>query len=55
MCFEVQNKNLEMLIFAIIMVFIFFSNRLDPKISLAITGILLVGIFLFRLKKKKND
>lgn len=49
-----QNKNLEMLLFLIIMVFIFFSNRLDPKVTLAITGLLLVGIFIYRAKSKKK-
>ena len=47
-----KNKNLEMIAFGIIMVFVFFSNRLDPKISLTITLIMLVGIFAYRAKKK---
>lgn len=52
-----KNKRSELIIFGIVAVFVFFSNRLDPKITLTITGILLVGIFVYRatLNKKEND
>lgn len=49
-----SNKNFEMIIFGIIMVFIFFSNRLDPKITLTITGILITWIVFYRRKSKKS-
>jgi hypothetical protein len=49
-----ENKKLEMILFGIIMVFIFFSNQLDPKITLSITGVLLVWIVVYRAKSKKK-
>lgn len=49
-----MQKKQELIIFAIIMVFIFFSNRLPIEITLTISGILLVGLVVYRLFNKKK-
>lgn len=50
-----KNKSSDLVIFGIVAVFVFFSNRLDPKTILIITGILLVGIFVYRAKSNKKE
>ncbi len=50
-----KNKKLELIIFGIVAIFVFFSNRLDPKVTLIITGILLVGIFIYRAISNKKE
>lgn len=49
-----QRNNFEMFLFLLVVVFIFFSGKLDPTINLTITGILLVVIFIYRARFKKK-
>lgn len=51
-----KSSKLEMAIFAIAMVFIFFSGKLDPNTRLIITGLFIVVIVINQVltsRKKK--
>ncbi|SHN84468.1 hypothetical protein [Desulfitobacterium chlororespirans] len=51
-----KNSKTDLIIFAIAMIFIFFSGRLEPNIRLIITGVLIVVILINRgLSSKKGN
>lgn len=50
-----KNSKTDLIIFAIAMIFIFFSGRLEPNTRLIITGVFIVVILINRgLSSKKG-
>ena len=50
-----MNRNkIEMIIFLLIAIFTVYSGRLDPKLSLTITGILIVGLMIYNRTNSKK-
>ncbi|AFM00613.1 hypothetical protein Desde_2268 [Desulfitobacterium dehalogenans ATCC 51507] len=51
-----KHSKTDLIIFAIAMIFIFFSGRLEPNVRLIITGLLIVVILINRgFSPKKGD
>jgi hypothetical protein len=50
-----QRNNIEMFFFILVIVFVFFSGQLDPKINLTITAILLGVIFIYRARSNPKS
>lgn len=49
-----KSTKIEYLIFAIAMVFIFYSGKLDQNTRLIITGVLIAIILINEVMKKRN-